>query len=708
MLRYLLFSLLAIFLPSGLPSQTPEMDSLFTALALHRTAGDQTEECIVLRQISGLVYASGDYARAMAYSDSALAVLPPGRPDLEHHLNFIQYSIAAQQWYAYPEEHLTLLDTAYQYLVKLEDPELEIPYLNYYAFQLSSYGHQELAQAYLQRVVFLAGDDPDKYAQELLNCYSRQMDLYNNVGDYAEATRVFRAFRKLWRDRPPNRSTVFLWKDYAVVLGETGEQREVRRAMQQALTDAYAIQDSAAVVVTLNSCASYYLRVGELDTVPRLLEQARAYLDPVSNPGGWVSVRQNYATYYHARGMFERAIKELDPLAQFCQPLSAPANCKYVYYEMARNLDTLKRYDEMPPVLESSLEQARRSGDTRLASLTHWMLARVAQARSRPEVAIDHFLDYKVLQDSIYSEDLQKAVAKQRALQGVEEERAGRDRAELETRLARAQSRIFQLLTIALGGLLLVGGYLLWLLQRARARLRTNNEHLAELNATKDKFFGLIAHDLRGPIVALQGVGEQVDFYLQRDRPAKIQAVATNISTTANSLGQLLDQLLQWALLQTGMVPYEPTEVIVAEIFADNLSLYREMADSKGITLTAEAPPGLSVTADYRAVSTIIRNLLSNALKFTDGGGQVTLQAEARKGRALISVRDTGQGMSVHQLQELFTLTRHSRPGTSGETGSGLGLQLVRELTELNHGTVEVDSTVGEGTVFRVWLPVVD
>ncbi|MEM6773146.1 MAG: hypothetical protein AAF597_21415, partial [Bacteroidota bacterium] len=337
---------------------------------------------------------------------------------------------------------------------------------------------------------------------------------------------------------------------------------------------------------------------------------------------------QNYATYYNGKGMFERALAELQPLAEFCQPLSAPPNCKYVYHEIARNLDTLKRYDEMLAVLAASMEQARRAGDDRLTAKTHWYLARMERGRGRPGAAIEHFLDYAALQDKLYAADLQKAIANERALQGVEEERAARDRAELATKLAHSRSQTYQLLAGALGGLLLLGGVLLWLLQRARTKLRTNNLRLAELNATKDKFFGLIAHDLRGPIVALQGVGEQVDFHLRRNRPERIKAVATNISATANGLENLLNQLLQWALLQTGMIPYEPEPVSIAGVFANNQALYGEMADNKGITLIAETPPTLTAFADPRAIATIIRNLLSNALKFTGAEGRVTLRAE--------------------------------------------------------------------------------
>ncbi|MTB50821.1 HAMP domain-containing sensor histidine kinase [Lewinella sp. W8] len=703
--RSVFLGLLVIVLASEIPAQTTEIDSLFTELARHRSRGEQTEECIALRQLSGLIYATGDYALAMQYADSALAVLPPGRPDLENHLNFIQYSIAAQQWAAYPEEHVKLLDTAYNYLVTLEDSELEIPFLNYYGFQLSSYGYQARAFPLLKRIDTLAQGYPGKFAEARLASYDRQLDLYKNEGNYAEATRAFRKFRDLWGDRPANSNTISLWNNYAAVLWATGDKEQYRRAMRRGLNEALAINDSTSTVATLTSMAANFLQAGELDSVPIVLERARVFLNPEENPGGRIAIQRNYATYYNGRGMFERALSELEPLAEMCQPLSAPPDCRYVYYEIARNLDTLKRYDEIPPVLAASLEQARRQGDTRLASISHWFLARIERARGRPEIAIDHFMEHAALQDVIYDEDLQQAIANERTLQEVEEERSARDRAELATALARSRSRSFQLLALALGGLLLVGGLLLWLLSRARTKLRANNERLAELNATKDKFFGLIAHDLRGPIVALQGVDEQVNFHLSRNRPEKIKTVAANISTTANGLEHLLNQLLQWALLQTGMIPYAPEEVSVAQVFQDNLTLYREMANTKGISLTVSASEDLTVFSDPRAVATIVRNLLNNALKFTPPEGNVNLSAAVHHDKILIEVTDTGTGMADGQLDQLFLRPQRSRQGTAGETGAGLGLQLVRELTELNRGRIEVQSSLGTGTAFQVWLP---
>ncbi|MEM6771527.1 MAG: hypothetical protein AAF597_13170, partial [Bacteroidota bacterium] len=276
MLRFSFFSSIIFWLSSGITAQTTEIDSLFTALAQHRAANDQVEECVALRQISGLIYASGDYDRAMAYADSALAVLPPGRPDLEHHLNYIQYSIAAQQWYAYPEEHLKLLDTAYQHLAQLEDPELEIPFLNYYGFQLSDFGYQDKAFPLLDRVELLARNHPDQFDDYLLDSYDRQLDLHKNAGNYAAGTRAFRKARDLWRDREPNDNTVSLWNNYAAILWSIGDQGEARQAMRHALDDAYIINDSTSIVGTLTSTASSYLNTGELDTVPVLLEQAKA------------------------------------------------------------------------------------------------------------------------------------------------------------------------------------------------------------------------------------------------------------------------------------------------------------------------------------------------------------------------------------------------------------------------------------------------
>ncbi|MBN8680465.1 MAG: HAMP domain-containing histidine kinase [Chitinophagales bacterium] len=252
---------------------------------------------------------------------------------------------------------------------------------------------------------------------------------------------------------------------------------------------------------------------------------------------------------------------------------------------------------------------------------------------------------------------------------------------------------------------LLIGGYLFWQLRKSRGLLQVQNTALAELNATKDKFFGIIAHDLRNPLSAFQGIGEQLNFYLEKGDTAKLRFISTNIAKSATNLNGLLDNLLSWALMNRGMIPYQPEPLNVAQETTANLAIHENAAQAKSIQLENHIAPDLQILADRNAFQAILRNMIANAIKFTHPGGRVCLTGEAKDGKVLIRIADTGVGMAAEKLEKVFSLDKRSEHGTAGEKGAGLGLLLCKELVALNNGAMTAESVVGAGSTFTISLP---
>ncbi|MEQ9305686.1 MAG: HAMP domain-containing sensor histidine kinase, partial [Marinoscillum sp.] len=238
------------------------------------------------------------------------------------------------------------------------------------------------------------------------------------------------------------------------------------------------------------------------------------------------------------------------------------------------------------------------------------------------------------------------------------------------------------------------------------AVLENQKKALETLNQTKDRFFSIISHDLRGPINSFHGVSNLIKYFVESKNPEELLEVADDIDQSVDRLTNLLDNLLSWAMQQQGHFPNVPEKLNLNEMSQELVETLDNMARGKQIELDARIDEQIYLWADRNTTMTILRNLVNNGLKFTEPGGKVGLTAVQDGSYAIINIYDTGVGMPKDKLKKLWRLQEEkSTYGTAGERGLGLGLQLVYEFIEMNHGKVEVESTEQIGTTFTVWLP---
>jgi PAS domain S-box-containing protein len=238
-------------------------------------------------------------------------------------------------------------------------------------------------------------------------------------------------------------------------------------------------------------------------------------------------------------------------------------------------------------------------------------------------------------------------------------------------------------------------------------KIKKINADLAESNETKDKFFSIIAHDLRGPLSGLSQILEiLVTDYEDMEEDEKMEIV-TEASKASNSTYALIENLLEWSRIQSGRLLYEPTKFNLFNLINNIEALYNQNIKKKGITIKVEVNPEVTVFADKKMTETIIRNLISNAIKFTPQNGSIVVNSEADQNYSTIKVQDTGVGMEQKTMDKLFRIdVSHSTPGTGGEAGTGLGLILSKELVEKQGGKIWVESKLNEGSSFYFTLPV--
>ena len=231
-------------------------------------------------------------------------------------------------------------------------------------------------------------------------------------------------------------------------------------------------------------------------------------------------------------------------------------------------------------------------------------------------------------------------------------------------------------------------------------------EELEHANSEKDKFFSIIAHDLKSPFSGFLNLtkmmADDVMDFTMRD----LVGFTRSLQESADGLYKLLENLLEWSRMKRGVTSFEPELNNLRMLVQSNLYIIQQTAANKGITLVNEVPDDIAVFADVPMINTVFRNFISNAVKFTPKNGKITISAEKRDREVFISVQDTGIGMSEEILGKLFKVDQKvSRPGTEGESSTGLGLLLCKEFIEKHNGRIWVESEVNKGSKFNFVLP---
>jgi signal transduction histidine kinase len=245
--------------------------------------------------------------------------------------------------------------------------------------------------------------------------------------------------------------------------------------------------------------------------------------------------------------------------------------------------------------------------------------------------------------------------------------------------------------------------------QKVRARTQELEKYaaeLTELNATKDKFFGIIAHDLKNPLSSLIGASELLINYANQLDKDNILNISMLLHGSAQQGYALLENLLEWSMTQTGKLEFYTQKMILNEVIKDTLSIFKTQATNKNIDLQCKINGILEAEFDKNLISSVLRNLLSNAIKFTPKNGKVFIQAHKVQDYIEIGVKDTGIGIPENIGNNIFRIdVKYTREGTEQEKGTGLGLLLCREFVERHGGRIWVESKLGEGSEFKFTIP---
>ena len=241
----------------------------------------------------------------------------------------------------------------------------------------------------------------------------------------------------------------------------------------------------------------------------------------------------------------------------------------------------------------------------------------------------------------------------------------------------------------------------------AEQALKKSEARLRELNATKDKFFNIVAHDLKNPFTSLLGSTELLFDNIQHMDNEQIKKLAQILNDSAKGGYAILQNLLDWSRSQTGLLKFTPQRVNMKNLIDENILNMHLFAANKEINLNTDIDKDLFILADKNMMNTIVRNLLNNAVKFTHRGGKVDIKVFRNGNEVTVSVKDNGVGISARNINKLFRIdTKYQVPGTDKEQGTGLGLKICKEFIEKHNGKIWVKSSLNKGSEFIFTIPV--
>ncbi len=233
------------------------------------------------------------------------------------------------------------------------------------------------------------------------------------------------------------------------------------------------------------------------------------------------------------------------------------------------------------------------------------------------------------------------------------------------------------------------------------------NEQLQGALAEKNKFFSIIAHDLKSPVTGFIGLTQLLVDNVMDFSANEMHKFAVSMKESAEKVFYLLENLLEWSKLNRGMIIFEPDEFGLKDLVKRVVELLQTVADQKKIALNCTVPADMTVFADLRMLNMVLRNLLSNAIKFSNPESNVSIEATRDEAMVVIAVQDNGMGMDQDTAAGIFSLDKTtSRVGTKGELGSGIGLILCKEFVEMHGGRIWVETTPGQGSIFKFSVPI--
>ncbi len=572
----------------------------------------------------------------------------------------------------------------------------------------------------------------DPEASDALLCMG---DVYNDWEEYDQALQHYLRAHSL---REKIRDTLRMAEVSGRIGGvytATGNLTKALRNYQRALKYHQKLKDQSGIAAAYANLGLVYYQRKEFDKALEFHNQSLELYRELEDAGGVAAALRNTGDIHYSRGEFGKSLTSYFRALQRQQKLGDRPGIAANYNRIARSYFAQRQYTQAIHYYGKAAGVARQIGVQEPLMQANQGLSRSYAQVGDYRRAYELQGQYLAVRDSLLSSRTSREVAQAEARHELQTQQQEVELLRKEQKIQsitlernRQLNYLMGVLSVLLLvlGLVYVNRYFIKRranrllsarnqiiqaqnrdLQTMNDRLRASEENLQNLVVTKDKFFTIISHDLRGPLNSLTGLLQILIRNIDGFTRDELKQFAISADRTVRNLRNLMENLLEWSRTQRSNIGYDPRPLVLADLVQEILNLQEITAVNKKIAIYYDIPASLHVYADRNMLHFVLRNLIDNAVKFTGAGGKVWVTAESSDDQAEISVCDTGIGMPPEDVAKLFRLdTYHSTPGTADETGTGLGLIICNEFVARHGGTIAVESRPGEGTTFRFALPV--
>jgi signal transduction histidine kinase len=667
-LLVLLFSCITLFAQTG-------ADSLLTVLA--QASGD--EKIHVLNQLSKH-YQENDSVKSMRYARQALVLARESGNQAEMcnaYFNIAECLYCFERFAEAQTYYHQALDFA-----KGRDDKVQMgKILN--SISLVHYFRSEYDLAIENQMEALRHLRNSDAKLILARVYSNIGMVYSRIGEYRRSINYYREAAAINEEQGSAHSAAINYNGIGVDYYNMNMLDSSRINYQTALKCFQSVNDREKIAITLNNIANVFVEQGDsLDKALDYFYQALDVFEELNDTRNMIFVLESLGAAYLVMGDERKALKVLLSGLELAKKHRIGYFIQQSYY-----IDISRTYEKMGKISEAYA--AYKLHRTYLDSLRQ-------EERIRQVNELEKKFETERKEEEILRLNAENEVVN---LQ-IQEEKT-----------IRTFVTVLLLLTI---GIIIYISYAYYDKKKNNRILKQKNEQiehqrneLEKINATKNRFFSILAHDLKNPFHTIMGYSSLLDRDYERFTEEERRKYAGDIYKSASNIFRLLQNLLDWSRSQTGNLKYDPVKFDLRQLTEAVLSVLKPLADQKAVLLNNHIPEGVYLYADRMMVETILRNLISNAIKFSYPEGDVTIQiGREANGEVTICINDKGMGISQADLQQLFMIdSKIKRKGTKGEEGSGLGLSLCKEFVGINKGTIDVKSEPGKGSTFCISLP---
>jgi len=485
--------------------------------------------------------------------------------------------------------------------------------------------------------------------------------------------------------------------------------------------------NTTGIASILNNIGIIWYEKGDYPAALDYYKKALENYDAAGQNQGIATTSHNIGILHTKMGNYAEALDSYNRSVEINSRTGNVFSLANNYNNLGEMFYLRKEYDSAGRYLEKALEMAMDLNAKELIAENYLFQSVLFSELEDYERALYLFERHDEYRDSIFTEDTGSKIAELRVRHQWESQINQLDLLEKDNQIQQLRIERQRTYLITLGiiaGIAFLFSFIIirmiryreklnmalneknMQLQAANHELEVSGENLRKLNSTKDKFFSIIAHDLKNPFNALLGFSETLNQGYDSLSKDQVYTYIEIINKSAANLYQLLENLLEWSKNQTGNISHKPEKLKLLPFVETVISTLRSDASKKGISVSTDIDEGVTAFADKNIIASVLRNLVNNAVKFTYNNGEIKVSAKPEEEAVRVSVTDNGTGIAPQEQKKLFNINYNiTTRGTNDEKGTGLGLILCREFVEKSGGRIWVESEPGQGSTFSFTIP---